>query len=283
MPVLAVNTTLAGAAQGSRRFGGLGAMQTTESLLKCVAAVFMVGVLHAGPTGVALSFFIGTLGSVLIGVSASKGLLPGLGPMASLGFLRAATSIWFASASMTFLITADLLGLELFGRAAGVTAAVLAGYQACGLLGRASYYVSDALADAVFPFMARSDDLRGQEPLVHGRRPVGHAADRPDPGGLSPGAGTGAAAVPPAHYAGAQTLLRLIAAGTLGALMTDMLMKGLFAGGHGRQVGRRMPVAVTMEVAGLAHPGAPLRPRRERHIRTCWRATPAWRCSGSCT
>ncbi len=33
--------------------------------------------------------------------------------------------------------------------------------------------------------------------------------------------------------------------------MTDMLMKGLFAGGHGRHVGRRMFVAVTVEVVGL--------------------------------
>jgi hypothetical protein len=43
----------------------------------------------------------------------------------------------------------------------------------------------------------------------------------------------------------------VLAAGTLGALMTDMLMKGLFAVGCGRQVGRRMPIMVVTEVAGL--------------------------------
>jgi O-antigen/teichoic acid export membrane protein len=252
MPVLAVNSTLAGAAQGSSRFGGLGAMQVTESLLKCVAAVFLVSVLHAGPTGVALSFLLGTLGSVLVGVSTGKGLLPGRGPIASLGFLRAATSIWFASASMTFLITADLLGLQFVGQTAGVTAAVLAGYQACGLLGRACYYVSDALADAVFPFMAR-----GESPEVRHRWFV--AAARwvvllivPVQVGLLLAPGPVLRLFLPAHYAGGQTLLRLIAAGTLGALMTDMLMKGLFAGGHGHHVGRRMLVAVTVEVVGLA-------------------------------
>jgi O-antigen/teichoic acid export membrane protein len=252
MPVLAVNATLAGAAAGSSRFGGLGAMQTSESLVKCLAAVFLVSVLHAGPTGVALSFLIGTLGSVVLGVSASRGLLPGRGPMASLGFLRAATSIWFASASMTFLITADLLGLQFFGRTAGVTAAVLAGYQACGLLGRACYYIGDALVDAVFPFMARSDD--GED-----RNRWFMAAVRwvmllivPIQVGFVLAPGPVLRLFLPAHYAGAQTLLRLIAAGTLGALMTDMLMKGLFAGGQGRQVGRRMCVAVTVEVVGLA-------------------------------
>ena len=252
MPVLAVNATLAGAAQGSSRFGGLGAMQTTESLVKCVAAVFMVSVLHAGPTGVALSFLIGTLASVLLGVSASKGLLPGLGPMASLGFLRAATSIWFASAAMTFLITADLLGLELFGRTAGVTAAVLAGYQACGLLGRACYYIGDALADAVFPFMARSGDAEDRNRWFMAPVRWVMLLIVPIQVGFLLAPGPVLRLFLPAHYAGAQTLLRLIAAGTLGALMTDMLMKGLFAGGHGRQVGRRMSIAVAVEVLGLA-------------------------------
>jgi O-antigen/teichoic acid export membrane protein len=252
MPVLAVNSTLAGAAQGSSRFGGLGAMQTTESLIKCVAAVFMVSVLHAGPTGVALSFLIGTLGSVLLGVNTCRGLLPGRGPMASLGFLRAATSIWFASASMTFLITADLLGLQFFGRTAGVTAAVLAGYQACGLLGRACYYVGDALADAVFPFMARSDDPEDRNRWFMAPMRWVMLLIVPIQVGFLLAPGPVLRLFLPAHYSGAQTLLRLIAAGTLGALMTDMLMKGLFAGGHGRQVGRRMSVAVTVEVVGLA-------------------------------
>jgi O-antigen/teichoic acid export membrane protein len=252
MPVLAVNATLAGAAQGSSRFGGLGAMQTTESLVKCVVAVFMVSVLHAGPTGVALSFLIGTLGSVVLGVRTSRGLLPGRGPMASLGFLRAATSIWFASASMTFLITADLLGLEFFGRAAGVTAAVLAGYQACGLLGRACYYVGDALVDAVFPFMARSDDAEDRNRWFMATMRWVMLLIVPIQVGFLLAPGPVLRLFLPAHYAGAQTLLRLIAAGTLGALMTDMLMKGLFASGQGRRVGRPMCVAVTVEVVGLA-------------------------------
>ena len=188
---------------------------------------------------------------MLLGVSASKGLLPGLGPMASLGFLRAATSIWFASAAMAFLITADLLGLELFGRAAGVTAAVLAGYQACGLLGRACYYIGDALADAVFPFMARTDDPEDRNRWFMAPVRWVMLLIVPIQVGFLLAPGPVLRLFLPAHYAGAQTLLRLIAAGTIGALMTDMLMKGLFAGGHGRHVGRRMFVAVTVEVVGL--------------------------------
>ena len=160
MALLAVNSILGGVAQGSGRFGGLGAMQGGEILLKCAAATVLVAGLHTGPAGVALSFLLGTAGSVLIGLRTCQGLLPGRGPLASFRFLADSGSIWFASASMTFLITADLLGLEAAGRVAGVTAVVLGGYQACSLLARASFYVSDALADAVFPFIARGGSLR---------------------------------------------------------------------------------------------------------------------------
>ncbi len=251
--MLALNSTLTGVAQGSRRFAGLGTMQGGEILLKCAAAAVLVGGLHTGPAGVALSFFLGTAGSVLIGLRTCRGLLPGRGPLASFSFLADSGSIWFASASVTFLITADLLGLEIAGRAAGVTAAVLAGYQVCSLLARASFYVSDAIADAVFPFIARSNSPQDRHRWFL-------AAARWVPLLLLPVQAALFAAPGPVvrsflphqySYSAAYVLLRVLAAGTLGALMTDMLMKGLFAVGYGRQVGRRMPLMVVTEVAGL--------------------------------
>jgi O-antigen/teichoic acid export membrane protein len=251
MPVLAVNSTLAGAAQGSRRFGGLGAMQGGEILVKCVAAVFLVAVLHAGPTGVALSFLLGTLGSVLIGVWTNKGLLPGRGPLASLSFLADSGSIWFASASITFLITADLLGLEVVGKAAGVTAAVLGGYQACSLLARASFYVSNALADAVFPFIAHSESRREKHRWFLAAARWVPLLIVPIQVGLLIAPGPVLRLFLPHHYSAAHALLRVLAAGTLGALMADMLMKSLFAMGFGRQIGRRMPIAVMVEMTCL--------------------------------
>ena len=48
MVLLAVNSILAGVAQGSGRFAGLGAMQGGEILLKCTAAAVLVAGLHAG-------------------------------------------------------------------------------------------------------------------------------------------------------------------------------------------------------------------------------------------
>ncbi len=253
MAMLAVNSVLAGVAQGSGRFAGLGAMQGGEIALKCVAAIVLVAGLHTGPAGVALSFFLGTAGSVLIGLRTCQGLLPGRGPLASFRFLADSGSIWFATASMTFLITADLLGLGVAGRVAGLTAAVLATYQACGLLARASFYVSDALADAVFPFIARSESLRDKHRWFLAAARWVPLLIIPIQAALFAAPGPVLRSFLPHHYSysTAYALLRVLAAGTLGALMTDMLLKSLFASGYGRQAGRRMPVTVVTEVTGL--------------------------------
>jgi hypothetical protein len=240
-------------AQGSRRFAGLGTMQAGEILLKCAAAAVLVAGLHTGPAGVALSFFLGTAGSVLIGVRACRGLLPGRGPLAGPGFLVDSGSIWFASASVTFLITADLLGLELAGRAAGVTVAVLGSYQACSLLARASFYVSDALADAVFPFIAHSASLRDKHRWFVAAARWVPLLIIPVQAALFAAPGPVLRLFLPHQYSSslAEALLRVLAAGTLGALVTDMLMKSLFAAGLGRQAARQMPIAVAAEVTGL--------------------------------
>lgn len=251
MPMLALNSTLVGAAVGSRRFAGVGVMQGGEILVKCTAAVLLVAALHAGPAGVALGFLIGTLGSVLVGVRAGQGLLPGRGTLAGLSFLAASGWIWFASASMIFLMTADLLGLEVIGRGAGVNAAVLAGYQACGLLARASFYVVAILSTVVFPFIAHSKSRTERHhwfmaaarwvPLVVIPVQLGIC--------LAPGPVLGLFL--PHQYSSAQTLLRVLAAGTLGAVMTNLLVEGLCAMGYGRQVGRRMAIVLVADVICL--------------------------------
>jgi len=253
MVLLAVNSILAGVAQGSGRFAGLGAMQGGEILLKCAAAAVLVAGLHAGPAGVALSFLLGTAGSVLIGLRTCRGLLPGWGPLASFSFLADSGPIWLASASMTFLITADLLGLEVAGRAAGVTVAVLAAYQACGLLARASFYVSDALADAVFPFIARSVSLRDKHRWFMAAARWVPLLIIPIQAALFAAPGPVLRVFLPQQYSypAAHALLRALAAGTLAALMTDMLVKSLFAAGRERQAGRRMPFTVVTEVTAL--------------------------------
>jgi O-antigen/teichoic acid export membrane protein len=251
MPLMALNTVLAGAAQGSRRFGGLGTMQAGEIFIKCIAGLCFVVVFHLGPAGVCLGFVAGSVGSVMIGLKTDRDLLPGRGPSARLDFLRSSGATWLALASVMFLITADVLGLGLVGRAFGVTTAAIALYQACGILARAVYYVTDALVDAVFPYLvgARTkEEAHGWfmtavrwVPLVVIPVQLGFIAA---PGPLL-------RIFFPPSYAGAQTLLRVLAFGSLAALLANMLVKTMIGIGQGPSAGRRMPFAAAAEVVGL--------------------------------
>jgi O-antigen/teichoic acid export membrane protein len=55
----------------------------------------------------------------------------------------------------------------------------------------------------------------------------------------------------PPSYASAQTLLRVLAVGTLAALLANMLVKAMIGIGQGPSAGRRMPFAAAAEVVGL--------------------------------
>jgi O-antigen/teichoic acid export membrane protein len=253
MPLIGLSTVLAGALQGSRRFGGLGAMQAGEILVKCVVAVALVVIAHLGPEGVALGFLVGSLAASAIGLRALRGLMPGPGPLARLRAFRSAVPLWAGTASFTVLLTADILALGPLGRAHGATARVLAAYQVCAILARALFYVTDALIDAVFPFMASSRQSRATSHgwFVAAVRwvplfvvPIQLALV------LAPSIALGLFF--PHSYGGSGPLLRLITIGTLGLLLTNMLVKGLYALHCAGQVGRRMPCAAFVELAVLA-------------------------------
>ena len=55
----------------------------------------------------------------------------------------------------------------------------------------------------------------------------------------------------PPSYASAQSLLRVLAFGTLFALLANMLVKAMIGLGQGPSAGRRMPFAAAAEVVGL--------------------------------
>jgi O-antigen/teichoic acid export membrane protein len=252
VPMIGVNTVLGGALAGSRRFGGLGAMQSGEILVKCVVGLALVVVAHSGAEGVAVGFLVGSVASTAIAVVSLRGLLPGPGPLARLRTFRMAVPIWAGTASFFLLLTADVLGLALLGKGHGVTAGVVAAYQVCAILGRAPYYVSDALIDAVFPFMAR----------CRKSRVASHAwflaAVRwvplfvvPIQLGLVFAPGVLLRLFFPHSYGGFGSLLQLITIGTLGLLLTNMLVKGLYALRCATRVGRRLPWAVWIELAAL--------------------------------
>jgi hypothetical protein len=128
---------------------------------------------------------------------------------------------------------------------------VLACYQSCGLLVRASYYVSDALVDSVFPYIAHSKSPREKHRWFTAAARWVPLLLIPIQAELIIAPGPVLHLLLPGHYAGAQMVLRVLAAGTLGALTADMLIKSLFAAGHRREIGWLMPVAAMAEVLGL--------------------------------
>lgn len=250
-PVLAFNSVLAGALQGGRRFGGLGALQTAEVFGKCVVGLTLVVVFGAGPEGVALGVLGGSLVATCVGLWSLRDRLPGWGRLGDFATVRRALPIWIGTAGFGLLSTLDLLGLTVLGVGHGVTASVLAAYQVSAILARAPFYIADALIDAVFPFMAR-----------HGSRAVSHgwfiAAIRWIPLLILPGQlvllflpGPVLSLLFPSEYGKALTLLQVLDFGTLGLILTGMHLKALYALDLASVVGRRMPFAVLAEVVAL--------------------------------
>ncbi|MHA3702942.1 hypothetical protein ACXR2U_12260 [Jatrophihabitans sp. YIM 134969] len=251
--VLSFNAVLNGALQGTRRFGGLGAMQSVEIIVKCAVAIALVVGLGAGTAGVTTGFLAGSAVATVIALRALRGVLPGFGAPGSLRTAGAAVPFWIATAGFTVLLTADVLGLSVVGAATGVSAAAVAAYQACSILARAGYFVADALVDAVFPFMAahRTSRWDSHRWLLAAARWVPLvvvpllAVMALVPGPLL-------ALFFPAGYGDDSLVLRLLALGTIGIIVTNTMVKGLFALDRARLAAVVIPVAVLVELVALA-------------------------------
>ncbi|WP_380156941.1 oligosaccharide flippase family protein [Kineococcus sp. R86509] len=251
--LLGLNAVIAGALQGTKRFGGLGGMHALEILVKVVVATVLVAATGSGALGVVIGFFVGSVTATCVGLRGLRGLLPGRGPLAPWRSVTAAGPIWVATAGFTVLLTVDVLGLSFFGGGTVATATALAAYQVCSTLARAPYFVSDALVDAVFPFMAADPrDVRA----VHGWF---LEAVRWIPVLLVP-LQLVLVLVPepflrllfPASYAASATVLRVLTLGTLGLLLTNALVKGLYARAHQSSAARVVGPVVVVEVVLLA-------------------------------
>ncbi|HET9656629.1 MAG TPA: oligosaccharide flippase family protein, partial [Kineosporiaceae bacterium] len=134
LPVLSFNAVLAGMLQGSRRFTGLGTLQSVEVTVKAAVAVALTTGAGMGADGVAVGFLAGACAATGVGLWSLRDLLPRRGELAALLTFRVSVPFWVGSASMAVLPTVDLLGLQLAGAASGVTTATLAAYQVCGIL-----------------------------------------------------------------------------------------------------------------------------------------------------
>jgi O-antigen/teichoic acid export membrane protein/4-amino-4-deoxy-L-arabinose transferase-like glycosyltransferase len=252
-PVFGVNAVFKGALHGRRRFSAFGLVQAAEVLVKCVVAVLLVETLHLGATAVAIAFLVGAAAATIMGAWRLRDDLPiGRGPLAGPGTYRDAVPMFVGSAGFALFATADVLGLQAIGHAFGLTAATVAVYQVAVLLGRAPYFIADALADAVFPFIAREHDsaqashrwfaTAGRWILLVVVPIELFMVVRPQPL---------LQLFFPARYASALPLIRLVAFGTLGMIGCGVYGKSLQALGRRDAVAKTMPAVLFVELTVL--------------------------------
>jgi O-antigen/teichoic acid export membrane protein len=157
-----------------------------------------------------------------------------------------------ATAGFGLIGTLDVLLLGVLGDGHGVTVAAIGSYQAAAILAKAPFLVGSTVSDVVFPFLARARGAAEAHGwFVTGLRWVPLALV---PMLLvlvvTPDSLTGR--LFPAEYADAAGPARLIALGTLGLIVGDMLLKALVARGLAGPAARRIPAAAAAEVATMA-------------------------------
>jgi O-antigen/teichoic acid export membrane protein len=252
-PVFAVNSVFKGALHGRRRFSDLGLLQVVEVLVKCLVAVVLVVALNLGATAVAFAFLAGGLVAAAFGAWRLRDLAFGRGRLAGLETYRDTVPMFVGSAGFALFATADVLGLHSIGHAHGLTAATVGLYQVAVLLGRAPYFIADALVDAVFPFIARQHD----SPEASHRWFAAAArwillvvvplelvlVVRPQPL---------LRLLFPEPYEAALPLVRVLSFGALGMIGCGIYGKSLQALGRREAVAKVMPVVLVVELAALA-------------------------------
>jgi O-antigen/teichoic acid export membrane protein len=174
------------------------------------------------------------------------------GPVAGWRSFTAAAPMAAATAGFGLIGTLDVLLLGVLGDGHGVTVAAIGSYQAAAILAKAPFLIGSTVSDVVFPFLARARGAAEAHGwFVTGLRWVPLAlvpillvlAVCPESliGRLFP-----------AEYADASGPTRLIAVGTLGLIVGDMLLKALVARGLAAAAAARIPAAAVTEVATMA-------------------------------
>ena len=249
--LLSVTSVLGGALHGSRRFDGLGAMQTAEIATKVVVALTLVALFGFGVGGVALGFLAGAVVATAFSWWGLRDRIPRWGPLAGRATARLALPTGAGTGSVAFLVTLDVLVLGALGRAYGIGTAAIAVYQVAAILARIPYYLANALGDAVFPYIARGRTRQeGHAWLVAALRWVVVALVPVQLVLLI------VPAVPlrvlfPGGYTDAVDLLRIMTVGTFALFTADLLLKALYARGLAVRVAHRAPIAVVVQLAGL--------------------------------
>ena len=251
-PLFAFNAVGRGMLHGLVRLGGLGLVQTGEVVIKCLVCLALVVGFGLGAEAVALGFLAGAAGAAMLAVYLLRDRLPHHPGWESLATYRATWPLFLGTAGFALLATIDVLGLQTLGRGAGVTSVTLAVYQVAVVLARAPYFVGDALVDAVFPYVVRRHDDPGRSHawfqaalrwIVLGVLPLQLVLI------ISPQPLL--ALFFPASYGQAVPLVRLIALGGVGMLLTGAFGKALQALRRRAQVAGRVLVALAVESVAL--------------------------------
>jgi O-antigen/teichoic acid export membrane protein len=235
--LLALGQVLVGGLQGARRFTAVSAARVAEVVVKVGVGVAVVALLGAGVVGVASALLVGAVAAAAIAWWMVRDRLPRLrGPVAGWRSFAAAAPMAAATAGFGLIGTLDVLLLGVLGDGHGVTVAAIGSYQAAAILAKAPFLVGSTVSDVVFPFLARARGAAEAHGwFVTGLRWV------PLIGRLFP-----------AEYADAAGPARLIALGTLGLIVGDMLLKALVARSLAGAAARRIPAAAAAEVATMA-------------------------------
>lgn len=249
--LLAMGSVQVGALQGARRFDAVATTRVLECLAKVVLTLGAVTVLALGVGGVAMALTVSAAAAAAWSLWSLRDRWPGRGPVAAAKTFAEAVPLSVATTGVGMLGTLDVLLLEVLGRGAGVTAATVGTYQAAAILGRAPFFLSSAISEAVFPHVARATTLADAHRSAM-------AALRWIPLALVPAQLVLIIApewvlgiVLPGAYAVAAEPIRVITIGTIGLSVADMLLKALLARGYGRVVAATVPFAVGVQIVGL--------------------------------
>ncbi len=251
--LVAIGQVLLGGLQGARRFAAVSGARVVEVLVKVVVGAGAVALIGSGAVGVGWGLLLGAAAAALWAWWTMRDRLPRLrGALAGWRSFAAAAPMAVGTTGFGLIATLDVLLLGPLGHAHGVTFAAIGTYQAAALLAKAPFLVGSTLSDAVFPFIARARGAAEAHGWVV-------AAMRWVPLALvpvllvlvvTPDALVGR--IFPVEHAAAGNLARLIAVGTLGLVVGDMLLKALFARGLAGTAAARIPAAAIAEVATMA-------------------------------
>jgi O-antigen/teichoic acid export membrane protein/4-amino-4-deoxy-L-arabinose transferase-like glycosyltransferase len=228
-PVFALNSVARGLLQGAVRFGAIAAYQVVEVVVKFGVGIVLVAGFGLGADAVPVAFLLGALAGLAISASAARDLTPAWGRFRLRSEYVTAAPMLIGASGVALLVTVDVLLLAGVRELVGLTTAGIAVYQVAAIIARTPYFVGDALTDASFPYIAKaaSPSASQRQMQVVTRRialwvvPLELALlFRPQPL---------VHAFFPHHYEDATSIVRLLALGTLGAVVANALGKALQA------------------------------------------------------